>query len=293
MALESWTSRDARRDFPQPVWLGDAPVEGRDGAAAQRAGHWATRCCSVGTPGKVAALGARVDSRGTAAARCVCSPSLEGVAEIVATGDPLPAFDYHCPLMSLPLAFRTDLANIPASVPYLRSDPATRCELAGRARPEDAAADGARVERKHGAQERQAQHDAGRRCCRSLRDWAEWVSLQKEVRETDASLLASHAGDSPRRRRVAGLCRHGGAGRADGRRGDDRHQRGQPRRRDGQGRVDYAAVQPSRLALDARSRGQHLVPDRALVSPTRGRTIGRASFAEWTRSWSGRIGTRR
>jgi hypothetical protein len=32
--------------------------------------------------------------------------------------------DWQCPLMSLPLAFGTELATIPAEVPYLRADPA-------------------------------------------------------------------------------------------------------------------------------------------------------------------------
>ena len=31
-------------------------------------------------------------------------------------------FDYHCPIMSLPLAFNTTLATIPASIPYLYAD---------------------------------------------------------------------------------------------------------------------------------------------------------------------------
>jgi tetratricopeptide (TPR) repeat protein len=38
---------------------------------------------------------------------------------IVARGEPLPPFDLHCPLLSLPLAFATTLQNIPASMPYL------------------------------------------------------------------------------------------------------------------------------------------------------------------------------
>jgi tetratricopeptide (TPR) repeat protein/SAM-dependent methyltransferase len=44
---------------------------------------------------------------------------LPGVTSLVAAGEPLPAFDWHCPLMSLPLACGTTLATIPASVPYL------------------------------------------------------------------------------------------------------------------------------------------------------------------------------
>jgi hypothetical protein len=45
---------------------------------------------------------------------------VEGVAEVVARGEALPAFDVHCPLGSLPLALRTEVASIPASVPYLK-----------------------------------------------------------------------------------------------------------------------------------------------------------------------------
>jgi len=41
---------------------------------------------------------------------------------IVAKGDPLPQFDAHCPLMSLPLVFRTSLETVPAQIPYLIAD---------------------------------------------------------------------------------------------------------------------------------------------------------------------------
>ncbi|MGD0958964.1 MAG: tetratricopeptide repeat protein [Methylomonas sp.] len=45
--------------------------------------------------------------------------TLTGNFIIVEQGDPLPDFDIHCPIMSLPLAFNTTVATIPASVPYL------------------------------------------------------------------------------------------------------------------------------------------------------------------------------
>jgi tetratricopeptide (TPR) repeat protein len=44
--------------------------------------------------------------------------------EVLASGETLPAFDVHCPLLSLPLAFGTRLETIPAKVPYMRVDPA-------------------------------------------------------------------------------------------------------------------------------------------------------------------------
>jgi len=50
--------------------------------------------------------------------------SLEGVAGVIVAGDPLPHFDCHLPLMSLPLVFGTTLETIPAHVPYLFAQPA-------------------------------------------------------------------------------------------------------------------------------------------------------------------------
>lgn len=44
---------------------------------------------------------------------------LPGVADLATFGEPIPSFDWHCALMSLPLAFGTALNTIPAQVPYL------------------------------------------------------------------------------------------------------------------------------------------------------------------------------
>jgi len=45
-------------------------------------------------------------------------------AIIVGRGEPLPPYDLHTPLLSLPLAFQTDIDSIPGGVPYLKVDPA-------------------------------------------------------------------------------------------------------------------------------------------------------------------------
>src|SRR5262249_40101164 len=45
-----------------------------------------------------------------------------GVDALVAHGKRLPRFDVQIPLLSLPRIFRTTLATIPASVPYLRAE---------------------------------------------------------------------------------------------------------------------------------------------------------------------------
>jgi ADP-heptose:LPS heptosyltransferase len=48
---------------------------------------------------------------------------LSNVERVVAVEDTLPSFEAHCPLMSLPNAFDTDLNSIPASAPYIKADP--------------------------------------------------------------------------------------------------------------------------------------------------------------------------
>jgi tetratricopeptide (TPR) repeat protein/ADP-heptose:LPS heptosyltransferase len=45
--------------------------------------------------------------------------SVSGIAEILPWGSPLPPFDWHAPLMSLPHLFNTRLDTVPAAVPYL------------------------------------------------------------------------------------------------------------------------------------------------------------------------------
>lgn len=49
--------------------------------------------------------------------------TLPGVDTLVAQSEALPAFDAHCPLLSLPLALGTDLETIPDTVPYLAAEP--------------------------------------------------------------------------------------------------------------------------------------------------------------------------
>jgi hypothetical protein len=49
---------------------------------------------------------------------------LGGVEKVVAHGEPLPPFDLHCPMLSLPHAFATTLDDVPSRVPYLSADPA-------------------------------------------------------------------------------------------------------------------------------------------------------------------------
>ncbi|MGD0390512.1 MAG: tetratricopeptide repeat-containing glycosyltransferase family protein [Tepidisphaeraceae bacterium] len=48
--------------------------------------------------------------------------TIAGRCQVMVRGQPLPAFDLHCPLLSLPRVFATNLDNIPNIVPYLHAD---------------------------------------------------------------------------------------------------------------------------------------------------------------------------
>lgn len=48
--------------------------------------------------------------------------SLKGVDRIIEKGQAIPAFDVHCPMLSLPFAMQTRINSIPSSVPYLSVD---------------------------------------------------------------------------------------------------------------------------------------------------------------------------
>jgi tetratricopeptide (TPR) repeat protein len=52
--------------------------------------------------------------------RLACN--VPGVAAVIGLG-PAPGYDWHSPLMSLPLAFGTTVEKIPVPIPYLRPDP--------------------------------------------------------------------------------------------------------------------------------------------------------------------------
>ena len=61
-----------------------------------------------------------------------CCP---GVDRAVGRGSPLPAFDAHAPLVSLPRLLGTTPETVPAAVPYLSADPALVRQWHERLRP--------------------------------------------------------------------------------------------------------------------------------------------------------------
>jgi tetratricopeptide (TPR) repeat protein len=117
----SGLGRDVR-PYRQPLWLGQQDLAGKTLLvyAEQGLGDTLQFCRYVTL---AAARGATVILEVPAQLLRLVQ-GLEGAAECVTPGGASASFDYHCPLLSLPLAFRTTLATVPARVPYLRADPA-------------------------------------------------------------------------------------------------------------------------------------------------------------------------
>ncbi|MBM0741934.1 tetratricopeptide repeat protein [Phormidium sp. CLA17] len=110
------------RNFTQPRWDG-SPLDGKTILLYAEQGMGDT-IQFIRYIGFVAQQGGRIILE--------CHPplanllqSIPAVEQIIPYGTPLPAFDVHAPLMSLPFILGTTLENIPADIPYLPSSPST------------------------------------------------------------------------------------------------------------------------------------------------------------------------
>jgi tetratricopeptide (TPR) repeat protein len=106
-----------------PLWLGQPDLSGKTILLHHEQGYGDALQFARYVP-LVLRLGARVVLAIPAGLRRLMA-TLPGSPDIVSEGEPVPAHDFHCPLMSLPLAFGTTPSTVPAEIPYLRADPNT------------------------------------------------------------------------------------------------------------------------------------------------------------------------
>ena len=108
------------RSFSQPLWLGEESLKDKTILlyGEQGLGDTIQFCRYIAL---VAELGAKVILE-VQRPLVKLLKNLEGVSQIVAEGGTLPAFNYQCPLLSLPLAFKTELHNIPSVSEHITSD---------------------------------------------------------------------------------------------------------------------------------------------------------------------------
>ena len=175
----------------RPLWVGGEPLQGKTILlyGEQGFGDFIQFCRYVKL---VADLGAKVILETPEPLKKLMA-TLDGVSQLVTKGEKNIACDYRCPLLSLPLAFKTDLSSIPRANKYIAFDNAStkileweqrlgvgtgpRIGLAWRGNPGH-------------------QNDASRsltleQLLSHLPKKYEYISLQKEVREEDRLILES------------------------------------------------------------------------------------------------------
>jgi tetratricopeptide (TPR) repeat protein len=107
-----------------PYWRGETPIDGKTILLQAEQGLGDTLMMIRYLP-LVAAQGARVLLRVQPVLGKLLA-DIPGAGALLTLWDPPPEADMVCPLMSLPLAFGTVLATIPATVPYIRTPPLYR-----------------------------------------------------------------------------------------------------------------------------------------------------------------------
>jgi hypothetical protein len=186
-----------KRNFPQPRWRGSHDLAGKTILlhAEQGLGDTIQFCRYVPD---VAERGGRVVLEVQRPLHALMR-TLAGAAEVISRGDPLPAFDLHCPLLSLPLAFGTTLKTVPSATPYLRASSSAAADwdarLGEKRRPRIGLA-------WSGSYGNDPSRSIGLAPLLSLLEIdATFVSLQKDVRAADAGVLRGrrdliHFGDA-------------------------------------------------------------------------------------------------
>ena len=181
------------RRFPgRPLWLGGTKLAGKTILLHAEQGLGDTIQFLRYVP-LVAAAGARVVLE-VAQPLVRLARRMEGVAEVVTERIRLPAFDVHCPMMSLPLAFGTTLDSIPSQIPYILPDETLvlkwRARFGPRTRPRVGL-----VWQGNPLYEGDAERSMGFSVLREgLAEGVDYVCLQKPVSATDWPVVQSFRG---------------------------------------------------------------------------------------------------
>jgi hypothetical protein len=195
---ESWakyewgwqTQRYPLRSFSQSLWLGEPSIADKTILLHDEQGLGDTiQFARFAT--QVAALGAKVILQVQAPLKRLMG-SLAGPQCVLADGEPLPSFDHHCPLLSLPLALGVTEETLPRPQRYLTADDGSIACWRGRIGPSDKLRVGI-------AWAGSVVHKDDRNRSLPLNELlklqdegVELVSLQRELRDGDMALLDAH-----------------------------------------------------------------------------------------------------
>ncbi len=189
--LHEWRKKTAipvgNRLLPKPLWLGNEDISNRTLFVHCEQG--------LGDTIQFCRYGKLLTARGIRVAMSVQEPlyqllnQMNPNIQIIRHDDVPDAYDYHCPLMSLPLALGTTLATIPSEQRYIFADEPLRKAWAARLPP--------RTKPRVGivwSGSRNHKNDHNRSIDLSALGAlfsadAHWISLQKELGDGDSALL--------------------------------------------------------------------------------------------------------
>jgi tetratricopeptide (TPR) repeat protein len=189
-----------RKSLGKPLWLGEYPLTRKTILVHAEQGLGDVIQFARYVP-QLARGGAKVVMEVHAELAALLS-RLDGVASVVGRGAALPAYDVHCPVGSLPLALHTEVATIPANVPYLAAIEERiakwRDTLGHLPSPRIAVAWSGRVDH---ANDRNRSIVLERFAPLLAAGQGSFVSIQRELRDGDADALArlpnvTHVGDA-------------------------------------------------------------------------------------------------
>lgn len=181
-----------KRIFDKPTWLGVDSLAGKRILiyGEQGLGDFIQFCRYVKL---VAELGANVILEVPQSLASLMK-NLDGISQLVIKGEDLPFFDYQCPLLSLPLAFKTNLDTIPSPSRYINLNDYSnkimewKVRLSSKLKPRVGLVWSGNPHHKN-------DHNRSillRDILPFLPNQCEYVSLQKEVREVDKLTLDSN-----------------------------------------------------------------------------------------------------
>jgi tetratricopeptide (TPR) repeat protein len=125
---EGWQLHESRKDrkdrknqypkFPAPIWLGDTSIENKTLLVHSEQGLGDTIQFCRYLPMLQSFKPKKIIFYVEKPLMSLLS-SFNHEITLIEKDKPLPSFDYYCPLMSLPLAFKTTVESIPANIPYI------------------------------------------------------------------------------------------------------------------------------------------------------------------------------
>ena len=175
------------RSYPQPLWLGEEDIAGKRLFIHSEQG--------LGDTIQFCRYAKQMEARGSKVVMSVQQPlcgllkQISATIRIVDQNETPTGFDYHCPLLSLPLALGTTLETIPAEPQYLRTDEGLRTAWSARLPPKTKPRIGVVWS---GSTVHKNDHNRSielEQFLPILSTDADWICLQKDIREKDVAAL--------------------------------------------------------------------------------------------------------